>query len=120
MSKATESMCLPSICVAAAKLDPFSSESEDEGALHKPAGMRTQRTRSEADKTLSNQRLTNQKAGHFEPSESLADDNEIPFDPAGHAASRRSMSMKPPVRLPQCSVALGHCILPEACCDKKG
>lgn len=80
----------------AAKLDPFSSESEDEGALHKPAGMRTQRTRSEADKTLSNQRLTNQKAGHFEPSESLADDNEIPFDPAGHAASRRSMSMKPP------------------------
>ena len=95
----SEHMRSRKMCVAAAKLDPFSSESEDEGVLCRPAGVRTQRTRSEADKTLSNQRLSNQKAGHFEPSESLADDNEIPFDPAGHAASRKSMSAKPPMQV---------------------
>ena len=80
----------------AAKLDPFSSESEDEAGLHRPGGVRTQRTRSEADKTLAHKRLDTQKVSKdFEPSESLADDDEIPFDPAGHQASRRSTSRPP-------------------------
>lgn len=80
----------------AAKLDPFSSESEDEYSLHRPGGIRTQRTRSEADKTLAHKRLDAQKVHkEFEPSESLADDDDIPFDPAGHHATRTSTSRPP-------------------------
>lgn len=82
-------------CLRAAKLDPFSSESEDESHVHKRAGMRAQRARSDADKAMSNQRLNTQKVHNFEPSESLADDDEIPFDPTGHAASRNSLTLPP-------------------------
>ena len=83
----------------AAKLDPFSSESEDEAGVHRPGGVRTmtQRVRSDADQTLAGQRLDAQRAHRdFEPSESLADDDEVPYDPAGHAASRKSTSSRPP------------------------
>ena len=64
--------------------------------MHRPGGVRTvaQRVRSDADKTLAGQRLDAQR--DFEPSESLADDDEVPYDPAGHAASRKSTSVRPP------------------------
>ena len=67
--------------------------------MHQPGGMRTvaQRVRSDADKTLAGQRLDTQRAQRdYEPSESLADDDEVPYDPAGHAASRKSTSVRPP------------------------
>ena len=84
------------LALRAAKLDPFSSESEDEAGMHRPGGVRTQRTLSEADKTLAHKRLDTQKVHKdFEPSESLAEDDEIPFDVAGHKASRKSTSRPP-------------------------
>ncbi len=90
--------CSSQSALLAAKLDPFSSESEDEAGLHRPGGVRTQRARSDADKALAHNRLDAQKGGgkDFEPSDSLAEDSEIPFDPAGHLATRQSVTQKRP------------------------
>ncbi len=67
--------------------------------MYRPGSVRTlaQRMRSDADRTLAGQRLDAQRAQRdFEPSESVADDDEVPYDPAGHAASRKNTSSRPP------------------------